>query len=209
MSHVPTPRTHWPRVAGIVAALVLVVAAVGCGSDDSATADPEPAGELTVTEVWARPGIAGGNTGIYLTIEGGETDDRLVGVTTDPDFAESVEIHETVTVDDAGDMTDDTGDGHDMTDDTGDGHDMTDDAAHDDQGDDVDHGDHGATPMRTMRPVEAVEVPAGATVALEPGGLHVMVMGLTDELAPGDTFAVTLHFENAGELHTTATVAEA
>jgi hypothetical protein len=47
-----------------------------------------------------------------------------------------------------------------------------------------------------MKPVEGqqVPVPAGATVSFEPGGLHVMVMGLTTDLKEGDEVDFTLTF---------------
>lgn len=48
-----------------------------------------------------------------------------------------------------------------------------------------------------MRPIEAVNLPAGGSATLEPGGMHVMLIGLTKELATGDTFEVTLNFENS------------
>lgn len=48
-----------------------------------------------------------------------------------------------------------------------------------------------------MRPVEPqrIELAAGGTVVLEPGGLHVMAMGVTTELAEGDIVEVTLEFD--------------
>jgi hypothetical protein len=51
-----------------------------------------------------------------------------------------------------------------------------------------------------MRQVPAIEVPAGGTVELKPGGLHVMFMGLKQPLKAGDTFPLTLRFEKAGEV---------
>jgi copper(I)-binding protein len=51
-----------------------------------------------------------------------------------------------------------------------------------------------------MRHVEALEIPAGGTVVLEPRGLHVMFMGLTAPLEAGGTIEATLVFETAGEL---------
>ncbi|MDT8435806.1 MAG: copper chaperone PCu(A)C [Gemmatimonadota bacterium] len=51
-----------------------------------------------------------------------------------------------------------------------------------------------------MRHLDAVEVPAGAEVRFEPGGRHLMLMGLAASLAPGDTIEVTLEFERSGEL---------
>ena len=57
-----------------------------------------------------------------------------------------------------------------------------------------------------MRAVEAVEVPAGGQAALEPGGLHVMLIGLKAPLEEGGSFALTLVFENAGEVEVVTTI---
>jgi len=49
--------------------------------------------------------------------------------------------------------------------------------------------------------LEAIDIPAGDTVLLEPGGLHVMFKGLDgDPLEEGEEIPATLVFENAGEL---------
>lgn len=45
---------------------------------------------------------------------------------------------------------------------------------------------------------DGVEIPAGGTVVLERGGLHVMFMGLTGALKEGDMVPATLVFEKAG-----------
>ena len=47
-----------------------------------------------------------------------------------------------------------------------------------------------------MRQVPAVELPAGKTVELKPGGYHVMLMDLKQQLKGGDTVPVTLTFED-------------
>jgi len=53
--------------------------------------------------------------------------------------------------------------------------------------------------VMTMREVEGgIEIPAGETVTLAPGGLHVMMMGLKSKLVEGETFPLTLTFEKAG-----------
>ncbi|MFZ5792403.1 MAG: copper chaperone PCu(A)C [Pseudomonadota bacterium] len=57
-----------------------------------------------------------------------------------------------------------------------------------------------------MRMVEAVDLPAGQSVALEPGGFHVMLMGLKKPLEESRTFPVTLTFEKAGNVTVTAVV---
>jgi periplasmic copper chaperone A len=49
-----------------------------------------------------------------------------------------------------------------------------------------------------MRPVEKIEVPAGGSATLKPGGLHIMLIGLKKELAMGDKFNITLNFEKSG-----------
>lgn len=51
-----------------------------------------------------------------------------------------------------------------------------------------------------MRQVQAIEIPAGGTVALEPGGLHVMLLGLKAPLKENDKFPLTLTFEKAGSV---------
>jgi copper(I)-binding protein len=47
--------------------------------------------------------------------------------------------------------------------------------------------------------MEGLPVPAGETVVLEPGGYHVMLIGLMRDLKAGETFTLTLTFEKAGE----------
>jgi copper(I)-binding protein len=51
-----------------------------------------------------------------------------------------------------------------------------------------------------MREVSSIEIPAGKTVELKPGGLHVMFVGLAAPLKVGAKFAATLKFEKAGEV---------
>jgi len=51
-----------------------------------------------------------------------------------------------------------------------------------------------------MRQVKEVVVPAGATVELKPGGLHLMFMNIKAPLAAGETVPVKLKFAKAGEV---------
>lgn len=51
-----------------------------------------------------------------------------------------------------------------------------------------------------MRQVEGIALPAGGTVELKPGGLHLMFMGLKAPLKAGNKVPLTLRFEKAGEL---------
>jgi copper(I)-binding protein len=48
--------------------------------------------------------------------------------------------------------------------------------------------------MMMMRRIDRIDVPAGKTVALQPGGLHVMLIGLKKPLVPGESVDVTLIF---------------
>jgi hypothetical protein len=45
-----------------------------------------------------------------------------------------------------------------------------------------------------------LEIPAGGTVTLEPGGYHIMMMGLIQPLHENACLEVVLKFETAGEL---------
>ena len=52
--------------------------------------------------------------------------------------------------------------------------------------------------MRMIEQEDGIPIPAGDTVTLKPGGLHLMLMGLTGPLAEGGVLPVTLTFERAG-----------
>ena len=55
--------------------------------------------------------------------------------------------------------------------------------------------------VMTMRPVEGgLEIPAGGSVELKPGGYHIMFMGVSEPFADGSTVPLTLQFERAGEV---------
>lgn len=49
--------------------------------------------------------------------------------------------------------------------------------------------------MMGMREVPDLELPGQSTVRFEQGGLHVMLMQLTRQLADGDSFELTLTFQ--------------
>jgi periplasmic copper chaperone A len=59
-----------------------------------------------------------------------------------------------------------------------------------------------------MEEVPEIVVEAGDTVALEPGGYHVMFMHLEQDLEPGDSFMLTLHFEDLDDIELEVTVEE-
>ena len=57
-----------------------------------------------------------------------------------------------------------------------------------------------------MRMRDRVPVPAGASVAFEPEGLHVMLTGLSKTLEVGDKVPLTLVLERGGSVDFVATV---
>ncbi len=61
--------------------------------------------------------------------------------------------------------------------------------------------------VMTMREMEGgLEIPARGSVKLAPGGYHIMLINLKQELKPGDTVTLTLNFEKAGAITVQAEV---
>jgi copper(I)-binding protein len=57
--------------------------------------------------------------------------------------------------------------------------------------------------VMTMHEVEGgLEIPAGGSVTLAPGGYHIMFMGLKEGFVDGGKVPVTLTFEKAGSVET-------
>ena len=60
--------------------------------------------------------------------------------------------------------------------------------------------------LMKMRPLAALDIPAGAKVALSPGGYHVMLVDLKRPLVAGDAFPIRLTFERSGTIEVSAQV---
>ena len=60
-----------------------------------------------------------------------------------------------------------------------------------------------------MRQVDAIALPAGQSIELKPGGLHMMFIGLKAPLKAGAEFPLKLKFEKAGEVTVMVHVEEA
>ena len=60
-----------------------------------------------------------------------------------------------------------------------------------------------------MRPLAGLDIPAGQSVTLKPGGEHIMLMGLNGRLREGQSFPLTLTFEKAGAREVTVSVEKA
>ncbi|WP_303980138.1 copper chaperone PCu(A)C [Dongia mobilis] len=54
--------------------------------------------------------------------------------------------------------------------------------------------------IMVMKPAGILDIPAHGKVELKPHGLHIMLMGLKQRFAEGDTFSVTLTFAKAGSV---------
>lgn len=61
----------------------------------------------------------------------------------------------------------------------------------------IEAGDDGLARMRSL---DVLDLPADVPLTLEPGGMHIMLMGLTKKLLEGTRFPLTLSFETAGEV---------
>lgn len=62
--------------------------------------------------------------------------------------------------------------------------------------------------MRMEKLDAGIQVPAGQTVELKPGGLHVMMMNTKRDLTPGDEITLGLRFESGSEQTVVAEVRE-
>lgn len=143
--------TTMRRTMVLMAVLALVAGA--CGGDDAS---------LDVADAWSRPAL-GPNGAVYLTIDGGDADTALSGVSVSSDVAATAQLHQTVIRDDG---------------------------------------------LMGMTMIPEVEIPAGSTVMMVPGGVHVMLMELAQPLELGDTIDITLTFDDDTELAATAEVRE-
>ncbi len=60
-----------------------------------------------------------------------------------------------------------------------------------------------------MRAIDAIDLPAGGTTEMAPGGLHIMLFGLKAPLQKGDDFPLTLTLANGGEVEIRVSVVAA
>jgi copper(I)-binding protein len=63
--------------------------------------------------------------------------------------------------------------------------------------------------MKMRQLPDGIDIPAGATVELKSGGLHVMFMRIKHPFKEGETFKGTLNFEKAGTIDVDFTIGSA
>lgn len=128
-------------------------------------------GGVTVSDAWARtsPSMASAGAAYMVISNEGVVDDALIGASVESSVAATVEIHETVA------MGSDTTMGGTESDTTMGGG------------------------MMSMQPVDRIDLPAGESAMLEPGGYHLMLLNLAEPLEAGKSISITLTFEQAGE----------
>ncbi|MCX7619288.1 MAG: copper chaperone PCu(A)C [Acidimicrobiales bacterium] len=160
---------------------------------------------IEVTDAWARTSPMNAKNGaVYMKLtSAGE--DRLVGASVAPTIAAKVELHETVMADMSGSSTT-MGMGADTSTTMGMMAENTSSTMG--MGSSMNEGEGAGGSTMQMKPVDAIELPAGKTVELKPGGLHVMLIDLTKPLETGSSFELTLRFEKAGTKTVTVTVKE-
>jgi copper(I)-binding protein len=182
------------RAARSLVAILAVAGLAACGSDSTAQSTGATGdGGIEITGAWARTSPASADNGAaYLDITAADGD-RLVSASVDPAIASTVQIHEMVAMDTTSDSAGMTGDSMAMED-----HTMTSDSMA--MGDDTTSDSMAAEQPMTMRELaDGLELPAGKTVSLAPGGYHVMLIGLGQPLKAGSTFDLHLSFEKAPE----------
>ncbi|TAK55016.1 MAG: copper chaperone PCu(A)C [Dehalococcoidia bacterium] len=170
----------WSRVGAWLIGFGALLAASACGGDGNdggKTATAPPTREISVQDAWAR------NTAMPPPQAGGMQDVTPGGMAAGDRGAAYMVIKNTGTVDDALIGAESTV------------------AAATEVHESVISGD-----TVTMRPVPRIELKAGDTLELQPGGYHIMLIGLNEPLVAGTTFTVTLKFEQAGSIPVTVDV---
>src|SRR5690625_5183009 len=146
-------------VASLLVAMGMGWAPAAAAAGGSATVNVGDA-SIHIHSAWARAGVKGGTSALYLVLHNdGTSDAQLVDATSA--VANTVELHET-TFEEL-------------------------------------PGPGGiSTQMMRMERVYDIPVPAGEELTFHPGGLHVMLIDLTEALAEGDDISVGLVFTADG-----------
>ena len=124
--------------------LVLLILAA-CGARNS-----QPQNPITIEGAWLRPALENGTTAAYLDITN-HTDNPITLTAITADFADMVQIHQTVVENDMAQMQ---------------------------------HLERG------------LRIGAGETIRLQPGGYHIMLLNMRQNLDEGTTIPIAFAFDN-------------
>ena len=133
---------------------------------------------ITVNDPWARSSPAMVTMGAAYMQITAPAGDTLIGVSVPESIADHAEVHEMVPAAEADSS--------------------------------MDMGDHSSMDMgaMVMQQIMSLDLPAGETVELKPGGYHVMLIDLASPLEIGSTFDLTLDFETADDMVVSVEVRE-
>jgi periplasmic copper chaperone A len=70
------------------------------------------------------------------------------------------------------------------------------------------HESFRANGMTSMRPVERIDIPADGEVAMRPGGLHLMIFGISETARAAEKLPLTLEFADGTRLTVEVSVAD-
>lgn len=191
----------------LVLAAILAPLLIACNTESEPTVAPEPVSEISISDAWARP--AAMVMGDDSAMPGMTMDDKPMDMDDMP-------------MDMGGDMPAMGGHGpaggtgaiYFTIENSGDADDMlveVFDLMVESAGDLSDvielHETSMADGVMKMQKLETgIAVPAGETVLLKPGGLHVMLMQIKRSLEPGDVVSLGLRFQSGTEEKITAEV---
>lgn len=68
------------------------------------------------------------------------------------------------------------------------------------------HQSYQESGMMMMRSIDRIDVPAGASIEMKPGGYHFMLLDLKRALEPGQVVKLMVSFRDAGQVPVTAQV---
>ncbi|MGD9793003.1 MAG: copper chaperone PCu(A)C [Acidimicrobiia bacterium] len=151
----------------------IAIVASGCGGGDGPST-------LSVSGAWARPTPASAdnadNAVVYLSIVS-PIDDEIVAVSVPESVAAEAQLHESMEAGDSGAHQHGGSSGGVASDSTGSG-----------------------TAVMIMEPLASVPLKAKSVVNFEPGGKHIMLVGLAGPLVRGQHFDITITMKSASPL---------
>jgi copper(I)-binding protein len=169
-------KTTKSTLSLLALAAVVSLALVGCGESNDDNKQATPT--VSVTDVWTRVTAPGAERGAaYMSLKSADGD-KLIGAEA-PSITDRTEIHETTI--ESGSTGGSMG------------------------GDSMDGSSSMKSDTMKMQKVDSIDLPAGKTVMLKPGGYHVMFFDLKEQIKDGQKVELTLIFEKAGRVDVTAT----